>query len=84
MEVVGKFLVARSKGSGGWGETVKDTRSLLAGDESVLKLNRGAWLALSVLNSTGFFTLRWLIFCEMNFQKNSNKKGRERYTQKAE
>lgn len=31
MEVVGKFLVARSKGSRGWGETVMDTRSLLGG-----------------------------------------------------
>lgn len=34
-------------------------------------------MALSVLNSMRLFTLRWLIFCEMNFQKKKLQQKRE-------
>ena len=50
-----------------WGMTALQVQGFHLGDENILELDRGAGCTtLNVLNATEF-TLKWLVFCYVNF-----------------
>lgn len=83
-EMESRLVVARG-GAGGRGGACSRVRGLLWGEEHVLELDRAEHHEHAV---TGFFTLKWLIFCYVNlisinfFLKESKKtRGKGLYKQ---